>query len=132
MPYVEEASFTVVKTPLAPAAIGPYSQAILVDRTLYCSGQIALDPASASLISGDVVDETERVLQNIGAILHAVSMDYSSVVQCRVYLVDMDDFAQVNEVYARYFNETPPARETVQVSALPRGARVEISCVAVR
>ena len=132
MPYVEEAVLSVVNTPLAPAAIGPYSQAIMVDRTLYCSGQIALNPGSASLISGSVADETERVLQNIGAILNAVSLDYSSVVQCRVYLVDMHDFAQVNEVYAQYFNEMPPARETVEVRGLPRGARVEISCVAVR
>ncbi len=123
---------TVVRTPLAPAAIGPYSQGILVGSTLYCSGQIALCPNSGSLIDGTVADETVRVLENIGAILSAVGMNFENVVRCCVFLTDIDDYAQVNEVYARYFNETPPSREAVAVSALPRGARVEISCMAVR
>lgn len=123
---------TVVKTPLAPAAIGPYSQAILAGDTLYCSGQIAIDPKTGSMITTSVEAETVRVLENLGAVLHAVGMDYVNVVQCTVFLTDINDYAQVNEVYARYFNETPPAREAVQVAALPRSARVEISCVAVR
>ncbi len=120
------------KTPLAPAAIGPYSQAVLAGDTLYCSGQIALDPKTGSLIAGNVEAETERVLENLGAVLRAASMDFEHVVRCTVFLADMNDYAQVNEVYARYFSEAPPSREAVQVAALPRGARVEISCIAVR
>lgn len=121
-----------IKTPLAPAAIGPYSQGILAGDTLYCSGQIAIDPDSGSMVTSSVEAETERVLDNLGAVLKAASMDYENVVRCSVYLVDINDYATVNEVYARYFSEAPPAREAVEVSALPRGARVEISCVAVR
>ena len=121
-----------IKTPLAPAAIGPYSQGILVGDTLYCSGQIAIDPETGSLVTGSIELETERVLDNLGAVLRAARMDYENVVRCTLYLVDINDYAQVNEVYARYFSEAPPAREAVQVSALPRAARVEIACVAVR
>jgi 2-iminobutanoate/2-iminopropanoate deaminase len=130
--HADSATRTMVKTPLAPAAIGPYSQGILVGNTLYCSGQIAIDPKSGSMISGSIVDEAERVLENLGAVLQAIGMDYENVVRCTVYLTDINAYAQVNEVYARYFNEAPPAREAVQVAALPRSARVEISCVAVR
>lgn len=121
-----------IKTPLAPAAIGPYSQGILVGNTLYCSGQIAIDPESGSMVSSGIEAETERVLENLGAVLRAARMDYQNVVRCTVYLADINDYAQVNEIYARYFSEAPPAREAAQVAALPRGARVEISCVAVR
>lgn len=121
-----------IKTPLAPAAIGPYSQGILVGDTLYCSGQIAIDPETGSLVTGSAESETERVLDNLGAVLRAARMDFENVVRCTVYLIDINDYAQVNEVYARYFSEAPPAREAVQVTALPRGARVEIACVAVR
>lgn len=123
---------SIVTTPLAPAAIGPYSQGVLVGDTLYCSGQIAIDPETDSMITGNVEEETERVLDNVGAVLRAASMTYENVVRCTVYLTDVNDYAQVNEVYARYFNETPPAREAVQVAALPRNARVEVSCIAVR
>ena len=123
---------TSVKTDRAPAAIGPYSQAIMVDNTLYCSGQIAIDPETGVLITSSLEEETERVLDNLGAVLRAVQMDYENVVRCAVFLTDMDDYALVNEVYASYFREDPPARETVAVAALPRGARVEISCIAVR
>jgi 2-iminobutanoate/2-iminopropanoate deaminase len=126
------ATRTTVKTPLAPSAIGPYSQGVLVDDTLYVSGQIAIDPDTGSMIDGSVEAETERVLDNVGAILKAASMTYENVVRCEVFLTDVNDYAQVNEVYARYFNEQPPARQAVQVAALPRNARVEISCVAVR
>ncbi len=121
-----------IRTPHAPAAIGPYSQGVLVGNTLYCSGQVALDPATGRLIEGDVEEEAVRALENLGAVLRAAGMDYHHVVRCTVYLASMDDYALVNEVYARYFSEAPPAREALGVSALPRGARVEISCVAVR
>jgi len=121
-----------IKTKGAPAAIGPYSQAILVGDTLYCSGQIAIDPATGHMLSAGIETETERVLNNLRSVLHAADLDMQHVVQCRVYLTDMNDYGQVNEVYARYYGEDAPAREAVQVAALPRGARVEISCVAVR
>jgi 2-iminobutanoate/2-iminopropanoate deaminase len=121
-----------VKTHLAPAAIGPYSQAILSGDTLYCSGQIAIDPETGILIGDSIESETERVLENLGAVLKAANMSYKHVVRCTVYLTDMNDYAVVNEIYAQYFDEMAPAREAVCVKALPRGARVEISCVAVR
>jgi len=123
---------TIIKTPRAPAAIGPYSQAVLVGDTLYCSGQIAIDPKTGTLITDSIERETEQVLENLGAVLRAAGMDYRDVVRCTVYMTDINDYAQINEVYSRYFNESPPAREAVQVAALPRGARVEISCIAVR
>ncbi len=121
-----------IRTELAPAAIGPYTQAVLVGETMYCSGQIGLDPETGHLLTAGIEAETERALDNLGAVLRAAGMDYEHVVRCTVYLTDMNDYAQMNEVYARYFSEWPPAREAVQVSGLPRGARVEISCVAVR
>lgn len=121
-----------VRTSLAPAAIGPYCQAILVGDTLYCSGQIPLDPATGSLVTGGIEVETERVLENVGAVLRACGMGYEHVVKCTVFLTDMNDYAGMNDVYARYFSEATPAREAVQVAGLPRGARVEISCTAVR
>jgi len=123
---------TRIKTRAAPAAIGPYSQAILVSDTLYCSGQIAIDPETGHMISDGIEGETERVLENLAAVLLAADMSLNHVVHCRVYLTDINDYGQVNEIYARYFGENSPAREAMQVAALPRGARVEISCVAVR
>jgi len=128
----QSTSRTTVTTPLAPAAIGPYSQGILVGNTLYVSGQIAIDPETGSMIDGSVEAETERTLDNVGAVLNAASMTFENVVRCEVFLTDVNDYAQVNEVYARYFNEQPPARQAVQAAALPRNARVEISCIAVR
>lgn len=116
----------------APAAIGPYSQGVLVGETLYVSGQIALDPATGALISGDIQEEATRVLDNIEAVLRTADMDFPHVVQATVYLSDVADYAPVNEVYARYFSAAPPARETITIGALPRGARVQISCIAVR
>ena len=121
-----------IKTDRAPAAIGPYSQAILNNDTLYCSGQIAIDPETGALITTNLEAETERVLDNLGAVLRSAHMEYENVVRCTVFLTNIDDYALVNDVYARYFAEAPPARETVAVAALPRGARVEISCIAVR
>jgi 2-iminobutanoate/2-iminopropanoate deaminase len=121
-----------VNTPMAPAAIGPYSQAIMVGDTLYCSGQIAIDPKTGHMVTDGIEAETEQVLENLGAVLHAAGLGYAHVVRCTLYLTDVNDYAQVNEIYTRYFSEEPPARETVQVTAIPRGARIEISCIAVR
>ena len=123
---------STVRTDQAPAAIGPYSQAILANDTLYCSGQIAIEPDSGVLVTSSIEAETELVLENLGAVLRSVQMSFENVVRCAVYLTDMNDYAVVNEVYARYFREDPPARQTVAVQALPRGARVEISCIALR
>lgn len=122
----------IIDSPNAPAAIGPYSQAILAGNTLYCSGQIAFDPQTGDLLKSDIEEEAARTLENLGAVLKAAGMSYRNVVSCTVYLTDINDYGQVNEVYARYFNESPPAREAIEVSALPRGARVEVSCIAVR
>lgn len=122
----------IVNSPNAPAAIGPYSQAILAGNTLYCSGQVAFIPETGELLRGDIEEETAQTLENLGAVLHAAGMTFRNVVTCTVFLTDINDYGQVNEVYARYFNESPPAREAIEVSALPRGARVEVSCIAVR
>lgn len=127
-----EVDHSTVKSRNAPAAIGPYSQGIRAGNTLYCSGQIGLDPKTGGLIEEGVEAETEQALNNLGAVLKAAGMDFSHVVRCTVYLADIDDYAQVNEIYARYFNESRPARAAVEVSALPREASVEISCIAVR
>jgi len=116
----------------APAPLGPYSQGVFVRDTLYVSGQIALDPKTGELIEGDVQDETAQALDIIGAILRAADMDFAHVVQVTLFLRNMDDYAMVNEVYARYFSGATPAREALEVGKLPRGARVEISCIAVR
>ena len=116
----------------APATIGPYAQGLLVGDTLYVSGQIALDPTTGELAEGDVQDETSATLENIGAVLRAADMDFAHVVQVTLFLRDMDDYAMVNEVYARYFSGATPAREALEVGKLPRGACVEISCIAVR
>ena len=121
-----------VGTPLAPAAIGPYNQGILAGNTLYCSGQLGIDPETGSMVTGGAEAETERVLENLGAVLKAAQMDYRNVVRCTVFLTDINDYGTVNDIYARYFPELPPARQAVEVSALPWGARVEISCIAVR
>ena len=117
----------------APKAIGPYSQAIEARgaRTLWLSGQIPLDPATGELVPGDVAAQAERVMENLGAVLAAAGAGFEHVVRCTIYLVDLADFAKVNEVYGRSFPSDPPARATVQVAALPRGARLEIDAVAV-
>ncbi len=115
----------------APKAIGPYSQAAKVGQTIFLSGQIPLDPNTQQLVEGDISTQTERVMQNLGAVLKAAGASFDDVVRCGIFLVDLNDFAKVNEVYGRYFTTAPPARSTVQVSALPKGARVEIDAVAV-
>ena len=119
-----------VTTPGAPRAIGPYSQAIVVDGWVFCSGQIALDPASGELVPGDVSAETERVMKNLAAVLEAAGAALDRVVKTTVFLADMTDFAAMNEVYGRHFGEHRPARATVAAAGLPRGVRVEIECVA--
>lgn len=120
----------VVATGDAPAAIGPYVQARVVDGFAYCSGQIGLDPASGALVEGGVVAETRRALANLEAVLRAAGAGLASVVKTTVFLVDMAEFAAMNEVYAEVFAAPYPARSTVAVAALPRGARVEIEAVA--
>jgi 2-iminobutanoate/2-iminopropanoate deaminase len=117
----------------APKAIGPYSQAIEARgaRTLWLSGQIPLDPATGELVPGDVAAQTARVMENLRAVLAAGGAGFEHVVRCTIYLADLADFAVVNDVYGRVFQGDPPARATVQVAALPRGARVEIDAVAV-
>jgi 2-iminobutanoate/2-iminopropanoate deaminase len=115
----------------APAAIGPYSQAIVAGGFVHCSGQIALDPSTGNLVAGDVSAQTERVLQNLAAVLAAAGSDLARAVKCTVYLRTMGDFAAMNAVYARHFpGDAPPARATVAVADLPRGALVEIDCTA--
>jgi 2-iminobutanoate/2-iminopropanoate deaminase len=124
---------TVLATAAAPKAIGPYSQGIATPagRTLWLSGQIPLDPATGELVAGDVSAQARRVMENLGAVLAAGGASFEHVVKATIYLVDLADFAKVNEVYGACFPGAPPARATVQVAALPRGARVEIDCIAV-
>ncbi len=121
-----------IQTVAAPAAIGPYSQAICAGDTLWLSGQIALDPTTMTLVGESAAEQAEQVLKNLGAVLTAAGFGYGDLVQCTIYLVDMDDFAAVNEVYARYMPDPPPSRATVEVSRLPRDVRVEIGAVAHR
>ena len=115
----------------APAPIGPYSQAIKTGDTLYVSGQIPLDAGTGQLINSGIADETNQVMRNISFILNAAGMDFGNVVKCSIFVTDMKDFAVVNEAYEQFFDQDPPARETVEVSALPKGVHVEISCIAV-
>jgi 2-iminobutanoate/2-iminopropanoate deaminase len=119
-----------VSTPLAPAAIGPYSQAVAHGGVLYCSGQIAIDPATATVVEGSVAVETARVLANLDAVLRAGGTSPQHVLSTTVYLVDMAHFAEMNEVYAAFFGAHRPARATVAVSGLPKGVRVEIGAIA--
>ena len=122
---------TVVGTSDAPEAIGPYSQAIVATGLVFCSGQVALDAASGELVATDVAGETRRCLQNLGAVLAAAGSGYERVVKVTAYLADMGDFAEFNEAYGEYFSSEPPARATVGVAALPKGARVEVDCIAI-
>ncbi len=128
-------SFQTISTPDAPKAIGPYAQAIVVPtpgRLIFCSGQIPLDPQTGEVVgAGDIRAQTDRVLRNLAAVLGAAGASLASVVKTTIYLTDLQDFGAVNDVYAQYFFEGPPARATVQVVALPRGVQVEIDAVAV-
>lgn len=121
---------TVVSTPQAPQAIGPYSQAIRTDSLIFVSGQVPIDPATGELVIGDIVMQTRRVLENIQVILEAAGSGLSRVVKTTVFLTDLSDFAAMNTVYAGFFPVDPPARSTIQVAALPKGARIEIEVVA--
>ncbi len=121
---------TIVHTDKAPAAVGPYSQAVKVGELVYTAGQIALDPATGQMMEGDVQAQTEQALQNLRAVLKAAGSSLKNVVKTTVFLQDMGDFKAMNEVYGRYFTKNPPARSAVEVAALPLGAQVEIEAVA--
>ena len=124
-------SLTVVSTPGAPKAIGPYSQAIRHGGLVYTAGQVALDPATMELVPGGVAEQAERALSNLAAVLAEAGSGFDRVIKTTVYLVDMADFGAMNEVYARHFGTHRPARSTVAVAGLPKGARVEIDVIAV-
>jgi 2-iminobutanoate/2-iminopropanoate deaminase len=121
----------IISTAEAPAAIGPYSQAVRVGSTLYCAGQIPLDPKTGQIVAGDITDQTKRVMQNIAAILQAAGLTFDHVVKTTIFLSDFADFQTVNGIYGSYFKKDPPARSTVQAAAQPRNAKVEIEVIAV-
>lgn len=120
----------IVSTSDAPAAIGPYSQAIRSGSLLFCAGQIPLDPKTGQIVSDDISEQTKRVLENISAILKAEHLNFGHVVKTTIFLISMGDFQTVNEIYASYFRDNPPARSTVAVSGLPKGAKIEIEVIA--
>ena len=120
----------IISTDLAPAAIGPYSQAVQAGGLLFCSGQIPLDPGTGEIVPGGVAEQTRRVLENLQAVLNAAELDFSHVVKTTIFLTDLGDFALVNDIYGEAFGEDPPARATVQVAALPKGASIEIEAIA--
>lgn len=122
----------IINTSDAPAPIGPYNQAILADKVLYISGQVCIDPSSGNLKNKDLQEETHQVMHNLKAILHAAGMSFNNVVKTTIFLTDMNRFSEVNEIYGKYFESDFPARETVQVSALPKFVNVEISMIAAR
>ena len=122
----------IINTKNAPAAIGPYSQAVLVDKTLYCSGQIAINPKNNLIINSSIKEETEMIMKNIFEILRSVKMNFDNIVKCTIFLKNMDDYNEVNKVYSKYFKSDPPAREAVEVSKLPKNVNVEISTIAVK
>jgi 2-iminobutanoate/2-iminopropanoate deaminase len=121
----------IISTSEAPGAIGPYSQAVRSGSFLFCSGQIPLDPKSGQIVPGDIAAQTRRVLDNIGAVLKAEDLTFDHLVKTTIYLTNLGDFQTVNEVYGSYFEQDPPARSTIQVAALPKGANVEIEVIAI-
>ena len=121
----------IISTQEAPAAVGPYSQAVRVGSTVYCAGQIPLDPKSGQIVPGDIGAQTRRVLENIAAVLRAESLAFENIVKTTIFLTNLSDFQTVNEIYGSYFKKEPPARSTVQVPALPKGANIEIEAIAV-
>lgn len=125
-------SKTVVYSALAPEPIGPYSQAIQTANMLFVSGQIAIDQSTGKLMTSDIVTETAQVMKNLEVILQSAGLGFGNVVKCTIFLKDMNNFPKVNETYGRYFPSQPPARETVEVSRLPKDVNVEISCIAVK
>jgi 2-iminobutanoate/2-iminopropanoate deaminase len=120
----------IIESAQAPEPIGPYSQAVTANGFLFVSGQIPIDRSTGNLISSSIEDETEQVMKNLGHILEEASTGFDKVIKCSIFIKDMNDFAQINEVYASRFPNNPPARETVEVSGLPKGVNVEISCIA--
>jgi 2-iminobutanoate/2-iminopropanoate deaminase len=123
---------TTINSKNAPAPIGPYSQAVLAGNTLFASGQIAINPATGELEMSSIEIETEQVMQNIKAVLEEAMMTFENIVKCSIFLSSMDSFSRVNEVYGKYFPTNPPARETVEVSCLPKSVNVEISFIAIK
>ncbi len=121
----------IIATKNAPSAIGPYSQAVLANGTLYCSGQIAINPNTGELVMQDITVETTQIMRNIEAVLTAADMSFNHVVKCSIFMSSMDHYQEVNEVYAKWFGENPPAREAVAVKTLPKEVNVEISVIAV-
>ena len=122
----------VISTNKAPKAIGPYSQAILSNDTLYCSGQIAIDPKTSCLIIDNIKNETTRIMQNICAVLEEAGMNTQNIVKCSIFIKNMNDYDEINEIYSQYFKLEYPAREVIQVSALPKNVNIEISIIAVK
>ena len=122
----------IISTKKAPAAIGPYSQAILSNNILYCSGQIAINPKNGKLLTDNIMEETHQVMKNISEVLKVADMNFTNVVKCSIFMTDMNQYTEINEVYASYFSEYPPAREAVEVSVLPKNVNVEISVIAVK
>jgi 2-iminobutanoate/2-iminopropanoate deaminase len=121
---------SAISTPDAPKAIGPYSPAVRAGQLVFISGQVPIDPATGNLVDGDIAAQTRRVFENLGALLEAAGLSYADVVRTTVFLADMNDFAAMNQAYATYFSEPYPARSTVQVSRLPKDARIEIDVIA--
>lgn len=122
----------IIQTKDAPAPVGPYNQAVIANGILYVSGQIAINPATGELETGDIKQETERVMQNMAAVLKAANTNFENVIKCSIFMSDMGNYAAINEVYAKYFNDdTAPAREAVEVANLPKYVNVEISCMAI-
>jgi 2-iminobutanoate/2-iminopropanoate deaminase len=125
-------SKSIINSKNAPAPIGPYSQAVKSNGTLYVSGQIAIDPSTGNMVLEDIVKETHQVMKNMKAVLLEAGMDFSNVVKCSIFVKDLNNFVTINKVYGEYFTSEPPARETVEVSRLPKDVNVEISCIAVK
>ncbi|MAM04525.1 MAG: reactive intermediate/imine deaminase [Flavobacteriales bacterium] len=122
----------IIETKNAPKAIGPYSQAILINNTLYCSGQIAINPKTGTLINDSLKNETFMVMQNIGEILSAAKMNYSNIVKATIFLKDINQYNEINNIYSKFFTTNKPAREAIEVSRLPKDANIEISVIAVK
>ena len=122
----------IILTNNAPKAIGPYSQAILINNTLYCSGQIAINPEDGELITSDITTETKQVMKNLGSVLEEAGMAFENVVKCSIFMKNISQYTEINQVYAEYFDKNPPAREAVEVSVLPKNVNVEISLIAVK
>jgi 2-iminobutanoate/2-iminopropanoate deaminase len=120
----------IISTSKAPAAIGPYSQAIEYNGVLYCSGQIPLDPSTMEIVGDNAADQAKQVMKNLKSVLEEAGSNFSKVIKCSIFLDDMGDFGEVNEIYGSYFKSDPPARETVAVQTLPKSVLVEISCIA--